>query len=77
MALYRCTQRPFPGIHVVSPICNVYVSFDQDGRLDTVEAGRTAGVPHELIEQAVEAMPAFTARKPTIVREDKSDENDI
>jgi hypothetical protein len=69
MARYICTQRPYPGVHVVSPICNVYVTFDQEGVLDTAEAGSLAGIPHELIDEAVEQAPAFAGEGRTIFRE--------
>ncbi len=78
MAIYRCTERPFPGIHMVSPICNAYLTFDQEGKLDSFEVARMVGVPHELIEETIEALPAFTGKGKsggkTIVRDSETTE---
>ena len=60
---YKCLQRPYPPVHVVTNLANVHVSFGPDGILDSVVAARQVSVPHETIEKCVEALPQFTGKR--------------
>jgi len=59
---YKCLQRPYPPVHVVTNLANVHVSFGPDGVLDSVVAARQVSLPHETIENCVEALPQFTGK---------------